>query len=215
MFVTQIIHDYASSDPDLEKNRSEYFEHLKSVHTNFPYGHDAELKRRVNTRSGEPVTIKLAQDIHTIIYVAKGGDVSELKPLISASRGRKSSVFGNAKTRRDVEIRAKNYSCKCGAELSALKEIIRDIQTDLLMLKQSYHTSERIRSDKMICTKSIISAMANDIKKCATLVTKHACDSETALGSLTSSLMANIIQMEDRIRLLGGFSRNRANSDNR
>lgn len=47
MFVTQIIRDYASSEPDLEKVRTEYFEHLKIVHVTFPYGQDAELKRRV------------------------------------------------------------------------------------------------------------------------------------------------------------------------
>lgn len=202
MFVTQIIHDYASSETDLERIRLKYFEHLKRVHANFPFGNDAEIKRRVHTRSGEPVTFKLAQDIHTIIDVAEGGDISELKPLLSASRGRKSSVSVNARARHTVEVNGQNQPCTCGTELVALKGVICDIQADLVMLKQSYHASERIRSEETVCTRSTITAMTNCIKNCATTVTKHASDSNTAIGSLTSSLMSNIIQLEDRIRLL-------------
>lgn len=151
------------------------------------------------------MTIKLAQDIHTIIDVVEGGDISELKPLLSASRGRKSSVSVNARARHTVEVNGQNQPCTCGTELVALKGVICDIQADLLMLKQSYHASERVRSEETVCTRFTITAMTNDIKKCATTVTKHASDSNTAIASFTSSLMSTIIQLEDRIRLLESF----------
>jgi len=57
-----------------------YFEHLKKKPVNFPYGPTANLKRRMFTRSGEPVWIRLAQDIHSIVDVAKGGDPSLSDP---------------------------------------------------------------------------------------------------------------------------------------
>jgi hypothetical protein len=74
MFVTQILRDYHSNEQELDRIRTEYFEHLKTTHVGFPFGSDAELKRRVSTRTGDPVAIKLAQDIHTIIDVVQGGD---------------------------------------------------------------------------------------------------------------------------------------------
>lgn len=45
MFVVQVLKDYNSSEPDLERLRTTFFEPIKSVIVNFPYGADAELKR--------------------------------------------------------------------------------------------------------------------------------------------------------------------------
>jgi len=61
------------SETDLERVRNTYFEHLKQTYEEFPFGADAELKRRMFMRSGDPLPVRLAQDIYVIIDVAEGG----------------------------------------------------------------------------------------------------------------------------------------------
>ncbi|KAH3777587.1 hypothetical protein DPMN_179035 [Dreissena polymorpha] len=82
MCVQSIVREYASSESDLDRIRCQYFEHLKQVNLDFPFNQNSELRRRVYTRSGESVAIRLAQDIHLMIEVIEGGDYSIIKNMM-------------------------------------------------------------------------------------------------------------------------------------
>ncbi|KAL4219955.1 hypothetical protein ACF0H5_020366 [Mactra antiquata] len=92
MCVLEIARAHAFSDTDLERVRTDYFLHLKDTCPNFPFGDIATLKRRVLTRNGDPLHVKLAQDIYCIVEVAEGGDPATLKPLISGGRTKKTTI---------------------------------------------------------------------------------------------------------------------------
>jgi len=74
LFVAQLVRDYSSSETDLERVRDAYFDHIKSTKDSLPFGPDTCLKRRMFTRTGEPVYVRLAHDIRSIIEVTEGGD---------------------------------------------------------------------------------------------------------------------------------------------
>lgn len=204
MFVAQVVRDYSSSEPDLDRLRTEYFEHLKNVYVDFPFGSDAELKRRVYTRSGEPVAVKLAQDIHSIIDVVKGGDCSVLKPLISVSKKRKSSV-GIRNNNNNITNINTCGKCTCSIELSSLKDIVSGVQADILLLKQSIHASERLRSEQTSVTRTALENISTEIRTYGINVKKFSLDAETSIRSLTNSLAQRITEFEDRVRLIEGF----------
>ena len=82
MFINRIIQCASSSEPDLENHRSMLFELVKEC-DEFPYGLQAELKRRVRTRNGDSVVSKLAHDVYILMSVLEGGEFSELKDIIA------------------------------------------------------------------------------------------------------------------------------------
>ncbi|KAH3873572.1 hypothetical protein DPMN_036810 [Dreissena polymorpha] len=93
LFVPELLRKYASSESDLERIRLKYFELVKYEHDDLPFAADAELKRRVYTRQGETVAVKLAQDIHSILALAEGeSDLSAVRNMISNAKSRKQST---------------------------------------------------------------------------------------------------------------------------
>ena len=80
--------------------RNNYCNQLKSTCSNFPYIQDAELKRRMFTRTGDPVGLRLAQYIYASVEVADGRTDGRnpvvVKGMISTGRGLKCRyvVFG-------------------------------------------------------------------------------------------------------------------------
>ncbi|KAL4223405.1 hypothetical protein ACF0H5_016876 [Mactra antiquata] len=70
--VSQIVKQFDSSDSELEKVRDFYFESLKMTYEDFPFGENFCLKRRMFTRSGDPLSWRLAQDIYHIVSVTEG-----------------------------------------------------------------------------------------------------------------------------------------------
>ena len=91
MFITRLIVEYKSSEPDLETTRQLFFEAVKS-HEDFPFGVQAELKRRVQTRRGEPPVNKLAHDIYIMLTVFDGADYKNMKEMISQGKSRVSVI---------------------------------------------------------------------------------------------------------------------------
>ena len=89
-FVNRILRDYGSSERKLEEARS-ILSHTLRESDDFPFGLQAELKRRVTTRKGDTLVYKLALDIRTLISVLEGEDYSTMKDLISSARPRSSS----------------------------------------------------------------------------------------------------------------------------
>lgn len=71
MFVNRLLLNEASCEVTLDKYRSVLFEELKESEE-FPFGLQCELKRRVHTRNGDTVPVKLAYDVHSLMSVIEG-----------------------------------------------------------------------------------------------------------------------------------------------
>lgn len=205
MFVMQVLKDYNSSEPDLERVRSTYFEHLKHVVADFPYGTDAELKRRVYTRSGEPVATKLAQDIHCIIEVTEDGDCNVLKPLISTSKNRKTSVTSGVRPRYHQQPVCQKEKCSCANDVLVLKDVVSSLQADLLLLKQAQHASDKLRIEQINYIKTVINQIKEDINICRVDVQEYMKKSSTYVQNLTANVVQSVLVFEDRVRLLESF----------
>jgi len=137
MRVQMILRDNASCENDLDLLRCQYFEMLKDSCDDFPFGNSAELKRCMFTRSGEPVAVRLAQDLYSIISVTDGENHSILKGMISSGRkGKKTSVVSGCRGRlrsRTQSTAARNQEmCACSKELLLLKDTISTLQTNVL-----------------------------------------------------------------------------------
>lgn len=140
---------YSSSEPDLERVRAQYFEVLKQEHDEFPFGLDSDLKRRMFRGNGDPIVVKLAQDIYTIISVSQGEEYNLLRDMISTSRRRTISVaapVSEPKTPTSNRKNGKNgntdHSCQCAAEIALLKDTVSSLQAGFLLLKQYLHASD-------------------------------------------------------------------------
>jgi len=97
------------------------------------------------TRRGDPLPVRLAQDIYAIIEVAEGGDCNVLKPMISVSRTRKSSVL-RTNTYTVTESRT---CCNCAADVALLKDSIATLQAEHVVLKQSIYVSDSLRTKQI------------------------------------------------------------------
>lgn len=156
MFVNQLLLDYHQSETNLDHLRITLFEMLKNTE-DFPFELDSELKRRVNTRQGEPIVAKLAKDIHTLISVIEGEDSSCLKELISSGKRqpRTGSLSKNSGIAPNV-TQSGQVNCNCSAELKQLKEMVVALQADLLLMKQRQAGTENLRNSEIIEIKKSI-----------------------------------------------------------
>jgi len=103
----------------------------------FLYLVHCELKRSVLTRKGDPVSLKLAQDIRLIITVIEGEDFSVLKDMISTSRGKSMSV----------SQQQTSAVCNCSQEVDLMKDTIASLRSEFLLLKQKQVASEKLHSE--------------------------------------------------------------------
>ena len=119
LFVDRVLRDYSASESDLEHTRAMLFDTVRED-DDFPFGLQAELKRREYTPKGDTVSVKLTNDIHTLLRVIEGGDdVSILKDMLSTSRGRthvrslvpsSSSTPGKPRHRDSSRIRSRSFA---------------------------------------------------------------------------------------------------------
>ena len=125
-----------SSEADLENQRSMLFKLIK-VCEEFPYGLQAELKRRVRTRHGDTVASKLAHDIYTLMSVLECEGWCEPKDILA--RGNRSQR-SQSQSQSQTPSRANNStggSCGCSAEVVALLNNLNNVKAGVLLLKQS------------------------------------------------------------------------------
>ena len=76
----------------LENYRSVLFEELKEM-DDFPFG--LQCERHVHTRNGDPVAVKLAYDIYSLMAVLEGGEYSEIKEMFRSNKSTRCNVTIN------------------------------------------------------------------------------------------------------------------------
>jgi hypothetical protein len=177
-FVATLVRDYASSESDLDNVRSQLFEALKS-NEDFPYGIDSELKRRVFRGRGDPISIKLANDIHTLLSVMEGEEYSVIKEMISATKVRASSQSSTQQTPRSTRkgttgtgTTLNTTPCHCNIEIQMLKDTVSSLQADILLLKQMSHANDKLRTDQVNCVCSTVKGITQDIVDCKRQITE-------------------------------------------
>jgi hypothetical protein len=149
LFVSRLILDYASDEQKLDHTRSMQYDIVRECE-DFPHGGDAEIKRRVFTHKGDPISVKLANDIYVILSVLEGDDFSFMKDIVSTSRGRTKSQSVNDKSEN---IPCHGYSNSnqrvCQRDFPSIRNAISGLQAEVLMLKQERIADEKLRSDQI------------------------------------------------------------------
>ena len=106
------------------------------------------LKRRLQSRTGDTLAEKLGLDIHTLLSVLEGADISspELKEVLSTSRkSRSASVPAPVSSERIstpsiVRVPTPhNKAVSWRSELNELSETIYTLTADMLGMKQLYN----------------------------------------------------------------------------
>ena len=144
LFVDRILMDYHQSESDLEKSRLMLFDVIRESE-DFPFDINCELKRRI-TRQGDSAAVKLANDIHTILTAADGGDISCVKELISTGSRRTSRLSSVTKQPIRAHSPSTTHTCACDAEVKILKDTVTSLQADMLLIKQRNAATENIRN---------------------------------------------------------------------
>ncbi|KAH3710029.1 uncharacterized protein LOC127858396 isoform X2 [Dreissena polymorpha] len=205
MCVLQIVREFSSNEIDLEWIRNTYFEHLKQTCDDFPFSNDVVLKKRMFTRSGEPLPVRLAQDIYTIIEVAEGGDPYLLKPMISTAKARKSTVvraIPDIETENQVGNGRQPGKCMCSSDICILKDQISTLQADHLILKQAMYASNELRTKETEATKDSHRSIKVQILKCNKAIKDCSDSTLSTIRKLVSVYVARITELEDRLRVL-------------
>ena len=200
MFINRILLDYSQCEVNLEKTRAMLFDITREA-DDFPFDRDADLKRRLNTRVGESVSVKLANDIYKLLTVIEGSDYSELRDMISSgvsrgrtrarsiSRIRSSSYSGNLATsgsakqsgRPASQVRPGAASVQdslvrpvvheCHEQIKNLTCTMSGLQAEILLMKQRQIAIENSRSDQMKTFKTAITSIRSELKSLFDTVT--------------------------------------------
>ena len=192
LFVNRILLDYSQCDANLERTRSMLFDIIRED-DDFPFDRDADLKRRLNTKVGDSVAVKLANDIHKLLVVIEGSDYSELRDMIStgttrgrqrvrlASRTRSSScsetpapsaAFGTsgrpaAHSRLGTPAVHKSLEQtapdECKVHFKQLNSDVSDLKAEILLMKQRQIAIENSRSDQIKSLKSTVTSLSSEL----------------------------------------------------
>lgn len=165
MFITSVLQEYGSNEQELDATRTHFFEFLKT-HDDFPFPLESELKKRVFTRGRkETVAVKLATDVYTLLSVMEGEEYAVIKEMISVSRRRTFSQLSSVNSGSQPADPNGSARCKCTNELTLLKDTVSSIQAELLMLKQSIHTTNHLRSEEIKAISATLKCLKTDITR--------------------------------------------------
>ena len=199
MFINRVLHSVAFSESDLESHRSMLFDLIKECE-DFPYGLQAELKRRVHTRNGDTVATKHAQDIYSLMSVLEGGEYSELKDLLArGSRGQR------PQSQSQTPYGAGNVtltSCDCAVEIKSLVDSLNNVKADVLNVKQGYIATETSRSSQIQSLKSTVIGLKSDLNTLTSTVSKAVTDIVLAAQRIESDKSLGVASLRAELRLL-------------
>ena len=198
MFVNKILADAASCEIKLGETRSALFEQLKEAE-DFPYGLQAMLKRRVYTRSGDSVSIKLAHDIHTLMSVIEGAEYSDMRELLSSGSGRSQRSQSCSSTANET-INCPDVT----PEIKVLTESVNSLKADMLKMKQSHLAVETTRSKQIDTLKSTVLGLKADITTLSNVVCKAVTDIKLSAERIESEKSLGVTNLKSEMRLMKG-----------
>ncbi|MES9884070.1 MAG: hypothetical protein ABW185_24765 [Sedimenticola sp.] len=193
-FVNKIIECYGTCER-LESVRSAMFHYIKG-YDEFPYGSSVELKRRVQTRAGDPVVAKLAKDIHCLMAVIEGADYSELSDLMSLSRQVKSSRAASSSQMHNVQC-----NCSCDVEIKSLRDTVAMLSADVVLLKQN-RAADQARVSQMKTINHTVTHIKADISRLKEHVTMSFNDTKMYIERFQSEKSNGITSLRSETKCL-------------
>ena len=156
----------------------------------FPFGENCELKRRVMTRSknGDSISVKLANDVYTLLMAIDGGDVSLVKDLIISSKKSSRSMSISNSGKNSVN----QPKCTCSAEIAMLKETINGLKSDVLLLKQRQVAFENIRKTSSDSIAESIKSLNTELADYRAKIDKDLTSVKSSMGSIENDQHQNI-----------------------
>ncbi|MCG8048789.1 MAG: hypothetical protein N0E48_24800 [Candidatus Thiodiazotropha endolucinida] len=195
MFVNRILLNEASCEVKLGEMRSSLFEHLKDL-DDFPYGLQCMLKRRVATRSGDPVSVKLAYDIHTLMSVFEGADYSDMRELISSGSGKSQRSQSQSLLNETVT------HCDSSSELKVLSDSINTLKAEVLHMKQSQVALETTRTKELQTMKSTILGLKSDLSSISSTVNSAVVNITLCAERIESEKSLGVTHVKNEVKLL-------------
>ena len=173
LYINEIL-KLSSSDRDrLEDARIEILNCIQNT-DGYPYGLRATLKKRIQTRTGDSIEYKLAQDLYCLSLVLDGVEWDDLKEVVNVSRSKKSSSQAP-----ETSFQAYKFS-----DLENLKKSVSDALADIVLLKQE---------NKMLKTE-----MQSELKSVRASIQRVTTEVESELKEVRSLISANALSI-DRI----------------
>ena len=196
MFINIILNDTASCEIKLAEKRSALLKQLKKA-DGFPYGLQCMLKRRVYTRSGDSVPVKLSHDIHTLISVIEGAEYSEMCELLSSGSGRRQRSQSCSSTAND---KINHYDC--ASEIKVLTESINSMKADMLKMKQSHLAVKTNRSKQIDTLKSTVLGLKVNISTLSQVVSRAVTDIKLCAERIECEKSLGVTHLKSEIRLV-------------
>ena len=192
MFVNRVLLNEASCEATLEHHRSVLFEEMKEIE-DFPFGLQCELKRRVHTRNGDTVSVKLAYDIYSLMAVFEGGEYSEIKDMLRSNKSSRSqSVVGN------VTINP----CEFSIEIRELTQNMSAAKAEILTLKQRMVGIETTRSSELQTVKATVLFLKSDLNVLSNTVQNAVVDIKLAIERLESDRSLGVVSLKSELRVV-------------
>lgn len=185
MFINEVLSMHSESEVDLEATRLSLFETIKSSE-DFPYGENFELKRRVNSRSGDRVSVKLSRDIYSLMSVVEGAEYSVLKDVMSVCKGKtrkKSMAVMTSHKSDNVDV----HKCSCKSDMELMKSSMSALQADVLMIKQRFVAVEQSRSEQINTIKDTLKETQSSVSNVQTDLTRYCSEIKETLFSVKQS----------------------------
>ena len=126
LFITQVLQDSSSDRDRLDSVRTNILGCIQQT-DGYPFDSRASLKKRIDTRKGDSVEYKLAQDIYCLSSVLDGADWDDLRDVLNISRPKKSQSQAAA----DISFQAINIT-----EMEILKRAVQGLTADMIAIKQ-------------------------------------------------------------------------------
>ena len=197
MFVSRLVMLCSSNENKLDDLRCSLLDVLKED-DDFPYGLQAVPKRRIHSRNGDSVAVKLAYDVHALASVISGADYSEIKDLFSSGKGGNRGLSTPCKPNRGVK-------CRDDANLNENKSFLQEIagiRAEMLSLKQVYAGAEKLRTDQINALKTSVISVKSEMQSLTQSVKESLNTIKLGIERIESEKCSGIVQMKAELRTL-------------
>jgi len=162
VFIDQLLLDYDNTPEKLEYTRSMLFSTVRDSN-DFDLESGCELKRRVANRNGNPLNVKLANDIHSLILVLKGEGLTYLKDIISYPEKGPRNSASQTPAKGVITPLRNNDKCTCCQEMPMIRDMISSLQADMLHMKQKGAANQRQRDGEIDSMRDAVITAQKDI----------------------------------------------------
>ena len=194
LFVSRLLLEYSSNETKLDNAWVVLLEKLKEE-DDFPYRLQCELKRRLHTRTGETVSVKLAYDIHALVSVTEGAKYTDIKDLLSTGRNQKSQSMSNTPN-RNLRSHDDTY------EIKSVLQDIASLRVEILNIKQTQVGTEQLRANQIKTLKSSIASLKSDMIELISSVTNYLTEIKLAVERIESDKCSGVVQLKTEVRTL-------------